>query len=93
MQIVYTSRTHAQLKQVVRELEKLCYNVKISILGSRDQACVNDDLKALSGQDRELQCRLRIAQKKGLSCKYYHVDLFLFRTKNTTNLTLLSENL
>lgn len=51
-QIIYASRTHAQLKQVVSEINKTCYEVKIAILSSRDQACINEDLKLLRGQDR-----------------------------------------
>jgi regulator of telomere elongation helicase 1 len=70
-QIVYASRTHAQLKQVVEEVNKLCYTIKLAILSSRDQTCANDDLKYLRGQDKELECRLRIAQKKGLNCRFY----------------------
>ena len=53
-QIIYASRTHAQLKQVVKELNTLCYKVKIAILGSRDQTCINNDLKQLKGPDREV---------------------------------------
>ena len=70
-QIIYASRTHAQLKQVVAEISKLCYDIKIAILSSRDQTCANEDLKLLRGKDKELECRLRVAQKKGLSCKFY----------------------
>lgn len=45
IRIIYTSRTHAQLKQVIQELKKTGFDLKISILGSRDQTCINDDLK------------------------------------------------
>lgn len=35
--ILYTSRTHSQLEQVVRELKKLPYtNIKVAVMGSRD---------------------------------------------------------
>lgn len=40
------------MKQVVSEINKTCYEVKIAILSSRDQACINEDLKLLRGQDR-----------------------------------------
>jgi Rad3-related DNA helicase len=83
-QIIYASRTHAQLKQVVNEINKLCYQVKIAILSSRDQACANEDLKLLRGQDKELECRLRIAQRRGLDCKFYKVSISLFRVKHST---------
>jgi regulator of telomere elongation helicase 1 len=45
--IIYASRTHAQLQQVVQELKKTTYlNTKTVVLGSRDQLCVNDTLKS-----------------------------------------------
>lgn len=75
-QIIYASRTHAQLKQVVSQINKLCFQVKIAILSSRDQSCANEDLKLLRGQDKELECRLRVAQRKGLNCNLYQVLYF-----------------
>jgi regulator of telomere elongation helicase 1 len=79
VRIIYTSRTHAQLKQVVQELVKTGFDLKLAILGSRDQTCINDDLKELTGQGKELECRLRIMRKNGLFCKYFHVLKFIIR--------------
>jgi len=39
--IIYASRTHTQLKQVVRELRSTNYNPEMTVLGSRDQLCIN----------------------------------------------------
>ena len=39
--IIYASRTHTQLKQVVRELRSTSYLPEMTILGSRDQLCIN----------------------------------------------------
>jgi regulator of telomere elongation helicase 1 len=38
-QIIYASRTHAQLKQVIKELKQTAYDVDILHMGSRDQMC------------------------------------------------------
>lgn len=42
--ILYASRTHSQLKQVVGELKKTVYKPNMVILGSRDQYCINEFL-------------------------------------------------
>ena len=55
--IIYCSRTHSQVKQLVRELKKTCYHPKVCVLGSRDQLCVNDQLGGLSGSEKNLECR------------------------------------
>jgi len=39
--IIYASRTHTQLKQVVRELRATSYTPDMTVLGSRDQLCIN----------------------------------------------------
>lgn len=36
IKIIYSSRTHAQLKQVAMELKKTVYKPNVSMLGSRD---------------------------------------------------------
>lgn len=79
IRIIYTSRTHAQLKQVVQELVKTGFDLKLAILGSRDHTCINDDLKELSGQGKELECRIRIMKKNGLFCKFFHVLSLIIR--------------
>jgi regulator of telomere elongation helicase 1 len=34
--IIYSSRTHSQLKQAIRELKSTVYLPKMTVLGSRD---------------------------------------------------------
>jgi Rad3-related DNA helicase len=46
--IVYMSRTHSQLKQVIKELKQISYQPKTTIIGSRDQLCVNQNISNLS---------------------------------------------
>jgi len=42
--ILYASRTHSQLSQAVQELKNTIYRPKVSIIGSREQLCVNNDV-------------------------------------------------
>ncbi len=44
--IIYASRTHSQLKQVVQELRATDYRVETVVLGSRDQMCINERVKS-----------------------------------------------
>lgn len=49
-QIIYASRTHSQLTQVMKELKRTNYsNMKAAILGSRDQLCLHPDLSQEQG--------------------------------------------
>jgi regulator of telomere elongation helicase 1 len=47
--IIYASRTHSQLSQVVRELRNTRYRPKHAVLGSREQYCVNPKVKKADG--------------------------------------------
>ena len=47
--IIYTSRTHSQLTQVVKELKASSYRPKVSILGSREQLCVHEKVSKETG--------------------------------------------
>jgi len=71
--IIYASRTHSQLSQVVRELRNTRYRPKHAVLGSREQMCVNPKVKrpgatgsdinhdcSRLGQDRRCQFRNRL---------------------------------
>lgn len=44
-QIIYASRTHSQLSQVVRELRSTRYRPPHAVLASREQMCVNSKVK------------------------------------------------
>ncbi|KAL1237327.1 Regulator of telomere elongation helicase [Trichinella spiralis] len=60
-QILYASRTHSQLSQVIKELNKTTYaGIRVCILGSRDQLCIDEEVKA---ENKALLSR---------SCRYYN---------------------
>lgn len=47
--IIYASRTHSQLSQVVKELRNTRYRPKHAVLGSREQMCINPKVKKPDG--------------------------------------------
>jgi regulator of telomere elongation helicase 1 len=52
--IIYASRTHSQLSQVVRELRNTRYRPKHAVLGSREQMCVNPKVKKANATGTEI---------------------------------------
>ena len=66
--IFYTSRTHAQISNVIKELKKTVYRPINSVISSREQSCVNEFLNQFNGSYLNLKCKY--ATKKG-ECKYY----------------------
>lgn len=55
--IVYSSRTHSQLKQVVDELKNTNYDVNMVVLASREHYCVHAKIKNYTGMKQNLMCR------------------------------------
>ncbi|KAG2187398.1 hypothetical protein INT44_005086 [Umbelopsis vinacea] len=67
--IYYASRTHSQLTQVVKELKNTIYKPKVCILGSREQLCIQEDVKLeTSNATRTAMCRRKVASK---ACSYH----------------------
>eukprot|EP00924_Labyrinthula_sp_SR-Ha-C_P006705 snap_masked-scaffold_29-processed-gene-2.45-mRNA-1 protein AED:0.08 eAED:0.09 QI:0/0/0/1/1/1/3/0/987 len=60
--IIYCSRTHAQLKQVIKELKRTKYNVKCTVVGARKHLCINKNV--VDAKD-ELRFSCRALTKKG----------------------------
>ncbi|RLN25872.1 hypothetical protein BBJ28_00000860 [Nothophytophthora sp. Chile5] len=52
--IIYSSRTHSQLKQVVQELKNTSYRPNVAVLGSREHLCVHDKVSQLKGTRQNL---------------------------------------
>lgn len=68
--IIYASRTHSQLSQAVNELKNTSYKPVISVLGSRDQMCINNDVASLEENNAKVfACRVKISSH---SCIYYN---------------------
>jgi regulator of telomere elongation helicase 1 len=66
--IYYTSRTHSQLTNVMKELKKTCYIPRTTVLSSRDNMCVNSAVKAYHGTQLNLKCKqVRVSK----NCKYF----------------------
>lgn len=67
--IIFTSRTHSQLKQVVKEFKLTNYKTMNSaILGSRKHMCINEDVKD-SGDNIHPICKSLVKAKK---CSFYN---------------------
>ena len=68
--IIYASRTHSQLSQAVSELKNTSYKPKISVLGSRDQMCINQSVTRLEDNNAKVYaCRVKISSR---SCMFYN---------------------
>lgn len=46
------------------------------MLSSREQSCVNTELKELGGRDKGFECRRRVARQQGRDCAYYKTERF-----------------
>lgn len=66
--IYYTSRTHSQISNVIKELKKTCYKPRTAILSSRDNLCINSIVKNGAGMNINLKCKIARAKKE---CKYF----------------------
>ncbi|CAG9530494.1 unnamed protein product, partial [Cercopithifilaria johnstoni] len=69
--IFYASRTHSQLTQVIRELNKTTYkDIKTVTLASRDILCINDKvMKENNSHIISLMCRNLISRHR---CPFYN---------------------
>lgn len=62
--IIYSSRTHSQLKQVVHELRNTSYSPRMAVLGSREHLCVNDKIAQMRGTKQNFACRDAVKRKR-----------------------------
>ncbi|KAL9232065.1 hypothetical protein vseg_007211 [Gypsophila vaccaria] len=69
--IVYTSRTHSQLRQVVKELRKTNYRPKMMVIGSREQLCIHEKVKVLRGRAQTNACQYLRKRSTKHSCGHY----------------------
>ncbi|XP_048406459.2 regulator of telomere elongation helicase 1 isoform X2 [Stegostoma tigrinum] len=68
--IVYASRTHSQLTQVINELRNTAYRPKVCVLGSRDQLCIHPEvMKQESNHVKVHMCRVKTSTR---TCHFYN---------------------
>ncbi|XP_072305421.1 regulator of telomere elongation helicase 1 [Eucyclogobius newberryi] len=68
--IIYASRTHSQLAQVINELKNTTYRPKVCVLGSREQLCINQEvMRQESNHAKVHMCRAKVSTR---SCNYYN---------------------
>lgn len=68
--ILYSSRTHSQLSQAVQELKNTIYRPKVSIIGSREQLCINSDvLKQENNSAKVHMCRAKVQAR---TCHFHN---------------------
>ena len=73
--IVYASRTHSQLAQVIKELKTTRYRPRMAVIGSRTQMCVHKEVRRLTGVAQQTACRQKTESR---TCTHYNeVDRFL----------------
>ena len=66
--VIYSSRTHSQLSKVVSELKRTAYTPRVTLLGSRQQLCVHEDVKGLTGLQQNHACHALVNRHE---CLYY----------------------
>ncbi|XP_028400578.1 Fanconi anemia group J protein homolog isoform X2 [Dendronephthya gigantea] len=68
--ILFGTRTHKQIGQIVRELNKTEYKkTKMCILASRQHTCIHPYVSA--AQNKNEECRKSIENKEGKSCSFF----------------------
>ncbi|KAF7658691.1 hypothetical protein LDENG_00009250, partial [Lucifuga dentata] len=68
--IIYASRTHSQLTQVISELKNTSYRPKVCVLGSREQLCINQEvMRQESNHVKVNMCKRKVASR---SCVFYN---------------------
>ncbi|GKD66468.1 regulator of telomere elongation helicase 1, partial [Tanacetum coccineum] len=69
--IVYTSRTHSQIRQVIQELKKTVYRPKMVVLGSREHLCVHPRVSQMHGKRQTTACRFLCQNRAEERCDHY----------------------
>ncbi|XP_053100665.1 regulator of telomere elongation helicase 1 isoform X2 [Hemicordylus capensis] len=68
--IIYASRTHSQLTQVISELKNTVYRPKVCVLGSREQLCIHPEVKKQESNHLQIHmCRMKVATR---ACHFYN---------------------
>ncbi|XP_055964110.1 regulator of telomere elongation helicase 1 [Sorex fumeus] len=68
--VIYASRTHSQLSQVIGELRSTRYRPRVCVLGSREQLCVHPDVRKQESTHVQIHlCRKKVTTR---SCHFYN---------------------
>ncbi|XP_039720761.1 regulator of telomere elongation helicase 1 isoform X3 [Pteropus medius] len=68
--VIYASRTHSQLTQVISELRNTAYRPRVCVLGSREQLCIHPEVKKQESSHMQIHlCRKKVASR---SCHFYN---------------------
>ncbi|XP_078144359.1 regulator of telomere elongation helicase 1 isoform X1 [Centroberyx gerrardi] len=68
--IIYASRTHSQLTQVVSELKSTSYRPKVCVLGSREQLCIHPEV--MRQESNHIKVHMSRAKVASRSCVFYN---------------------
>ncbi|GFP88878.1 regulator of telomere elongation helicase 1 [Phtheirospermum japonicum] len=69
--IIYTSRTHSQIRQVVQELKRSYYRPKMVVLGSREQLCIHEQVSLLRGKAQTNACHALCKKRTKQYCAHF----------------------
>ncbi|PHU24343.1 hypothetical protein BC332_09450 [Capsicum chinense] len=69
--IVYASRTHSQIRQVVKELKRTNYRPKMVVLGSREQLCIHEEVSLLRGKTQTNACHALCKKRQKRYCAHF----------------------
>ncbi|KAK4381734.1 Regulator of telomere elongation helicase 1 [Sesamum angolense] len=69
--IIYTSRTHSQIRQVIQELKRSNYRPKMVVLGSREQLCIHDQVSLLRGKAQTNACQALCKKRTKRYCAHF----------------------
>ncbi|XP_076022253.1 regulator of telomere elongation helicase 1 isoform X2 [Genypterus blacodes] len=68
--IIYASRTHSQLSQVIGELKSTSYRPKVCVLGSREQLCIDPEvMRQETNHVKVNMCKRKVATR---TCVLYN---------------------
>ena len=85
IRLLYSSRTHAQLKQVMKELKTTAYKPFCTTIGSRDHYCIKKEFNNIKGTNLNASCakarkmKTKVFQKTEGDeiidyCKFYQTE-------------------
>lgn len=78
--IIYCSRTHSQVAQMIQSLRQTPYRPRMAVLGSRERLCINTTVLDSKGSNVNTECRVRVSNTDSM-----RKSLFSGRTQYDDN--------